>query len=413
MPAMPTVALASAPTTLPVAEVEITARALRSARDGDVGAVAHALRSLPDPSARARISGVIVDKLVADNPRTAARLALGLAGELENPSGIDVAGRGLVRRDAEYALPWAAELPPTAAGRRMARVIVDEHVAVDPRAAIDRIRALPSEAVRNDLLLLAAAAWARRDPDAAMGWLRDLPDDEFRRKLTSTMGFEIAQMRPERAVEIAEMLPVGRDRWLLFSAIAQTWVATDAKAALAWAGRLPAGEPRDAALAGIDTGFGVPVTRRIAGAPGTRRGSSRTRGGIAAVVTLPDISSPAFAAWLATQPAGMSRDEAILEYVRQRGALEPAAIGPLIESLSPGNTRDQASRIYVEGLLLRSPMEAARWVHSLPRSERSDDLIEQTARRWLLTDPDGAIEWIEQSNLAFDRKERLRREAGR
>ena len=193
-PAMPTMALATAPTTLPVAEVEIRAQALRSARDGDVAALVRALRSLPEPSARVRISGEIVDKLVADDPRLAARVALGLAGDLESTSGIDVAARALVRRDSDYALRWVAELPPTTAARRMARAIVDELVAADPRGAVDRISALSSESVRKDLLLLAAAAWARRDPDAAMGWLRGLPDDEFRRKLTSTVGFEVAQM---------------------------------------------------------------------------------------------------------------------------------------------------------------------------------------------------------------------------
>jgi hypothetical protein len=110
----------------------------------------------------------------------------------------------------------------------------------------------------------------------------------------------------------------------------------------------------------------------------------------------------------------MSREEAILEYIRQRGALEPDAVAPLLSAMAPGTLRDQAMDAYVDGLLIgRSPMEAARWVRSLPRSERSDELIEKTARRWLLTNPDAAVDWIEQSTLPAYRKEQLLREAGR
>jgi hypothetical protein len=410
---MPTVALASGASAMRTADAELIASALRAGREGDVDGVLRVLRSIGDPSDRARHSREITTKLVAQDPRFAARLVLVLATQLEQSAGVDVAGRGLVRHDPDFAFRWAADLPPNPATRRMWHVIVDELVAANPRGTIDRIETLPAGPVHDDLLVLGAGAWARRDPDAAVSWLRGLPDGELRQRLTSSVGFEVAQMRPERALEVAEMLPVGRDRWLLFSAIAQTWVATDSKAALAWAGRLPAGEPRDAAFAGIDTGFGVPRSRRMIGAPGTRGGSSRTRGGAAAAAAWPEVTSPAFAAWLANQPPGLSREEAILEYVRQRGALEPATVGPILASMLPGHVRDQAMQIYLDGLLIGSPMEAARWVRALPRSDRSDELIEKTARRLLLTNPDAALDWIDQSTLSPDRRERLLREAGR
>ena len=151
----------------------------------------------------------------------------------------------------------------------------------------------------------------------------------------------------------------------------------------------------------------------MAGVSGIRGGSSRTRGGTAAAIAWPEINSPAFAAWLATQPRGMSREEAILEYIRQRGALEPAAVRPLLESMPPGYARDQATDIYLDGLLIGSPMEAARWVRSLPRSERNNELLEKTARRLLMTHPDIGADWLEQSTLPRERKEQLLRDAGR
>jgi hypothetical protein len=52
-------------------------------------------------------------------------------------------------------------------------------------------------------------------------------------------------------------------------------------------------------------------------------------------------------------------------------------------------------------------------VRSLPRSERNDELVEKTARRWLMTNPDAAEEWIRQSTLPEYRKEQLLRVAGK
>jgi hypothetical protein len=208
-------------------------------------------------------------------------------------------------------------------------------------------------------------------------------------------------------------LPEGRDRWLLLSTIAQTWVAVDTKAAMAWAGQLPAGEQRDAAFAGVDTGLGIPQRRRVAGAPGTRGGSSRTRGGAGAAAMIADANSPAFTAWLATQTPGLSRDEAILEYVRQRSALEPQAVGQWITTLPGSPTVDRAMEIYLETVLPTAPSEAARWLRSIPRSQRTDAMMEETAKRWLMVSPDPASTWLQDTTLPAYVKDRLLRDAGR
>ena len=391
-------------------EAEIVGDAVRAAREKDIDRVVHTLLSVGDPSVRARLAGEAMAQVPAADPAFAARLAVALGGQLEQMTLVDSAGRALARHDREFALRWITELPSTSAARQISRAVIDELVAANPREAIDRIRALPAGIRRDDVLVLAAAAWARRDPDAAVAWVRDLPNDDLKSRLTSSVGFELAQVRPERALSVAEMLPEGRDRWLLLSAIGQTWVAIDSKAALAWAGKLPAGEPRDAAFAGIDTGFGMPISRRGGNAPGTRGGSSRTRGGTAAAAAYPEINSPAFAAWLATQPRGMTREEAILEFIRQRGALNPSAVEPLLSALPSGHMRDEALQIVIQGL---PPFEAARWVRSLPRSDRSDALMEETARRYLRTNPDAGAEWLEQTTLPPHRKEQLLREVGR
>lgn len=413
-PAMPTVALASVadlPPAPPV-ETDVVAAAARAARANDLAGATRAVATIAEAPRRSLVAQRVVAELGAEDSRLAVRSAVELANGLQQPGLVDGPARNFARSESDAALRWMVELPADPMSRTVQRSAVDELVAMDARGTLERIAALPAGPSRDELIVTAAGAWARRDFDAAIAWLRAQPESALKPRLISNVGFEVAHTRPDRALEVADMLPAGRDRWLLFSAIGQTWVAVDSKAALTWAAKQPAGEPRDAAFAGIDTGYGVPVSRRSSGAPGTR-GSYRTRGGAAAVALQSEAGSPDFTAWLALQPPGMSRDEATLEYVRQRGALQPAAVGPFIESLPAGPTRDQAASLYVEGLLTGSPAEAARWVRSLPRSERNDELIEKTLRSWLVTNPDAAMEWLQQSTLPPFRKEQLLREAGR
>ncbi|MSU50473.1 MAG: hypothetical protein EXS37_15540 [Opitutus sp.] len=319
----------------------------------------------------------------------------------------------MTRRDPSGSLQWAAGLADQVAAGVAGRTVVGELVRVDPRAAVARIETLAPGSARDDTLGFAAAAWARRDPDDAVAWLRGLPDGALRQRLTSSVGFEIAQQNPDRAIALAETLPPERNRWLLIGAIAQTWVATDPRAALVWARRLPAGESRDAAFAGVDTGLGVPVARRRANVPGVRNMGSRGLRGSAATATAEEASSTEFAAWRALQAPGLSRDEAMLEYVRQRGASDTGAMGQWLAAQPGGATRDQAMEIYLDGLLIGSPSAAANWLRSLPRSDRSDEMVEKAAQNWLLTNPDAAAAWLLETNLPPDRKERLLRQAGK
>jgi hypothetical protein len=395
------------------ADAEIVASALDLARAGDAAAAAAEIGVPRDPLDRARLAERVASALAATDPAAATALARALPLGGAQLAVIEIVARTQAERDAEQTLDWALAWSSDHAGRVARRAAARALVARDAGGAIERISRRPPDVARDDLLVAAAGAWARQDAPAALAWLRAWPDDALKPRLTSGIGFEMAQTRPERAVEVAELLPAGRNRWLLLSAIAQTWVAVDAKTALAWADGLPAGEAREAALAGAETGFGVPLARRGARAPGTRGGSSRTRGGAGAIATSDATDSPAFAAWLATQTGRLSRDEAIFEYVRQRGALEPQSVGAWLAALPGGPTRERAMEIYVENVLSTAPAEVARWLRTVPRSDRTDEMIEKTARRWLLTNPDAAAGWLQDQPLPGYLKDRLLRDAGR
>ncbi len=406
-----------APAPRVVGDAEAAAPALRALLAGDQAAARRAIMAVDDRAQRARLGLLVTRQFAAQAPEKAGEFAVQLPAEAGQLAAVDTAMGAFVARDPAAALRWAhgiAEPGPAALARR---AVAHRLMQSPPGIALDQIAGLPAGTGRDDLMGFAVASWARREPDAAVAWVRARSDDELKQRLTSTVGFELAQLSPDRAVELAETLPAGRNRWLLFSAIAQTWVATDSKSALAWAGRLPEGEARAAAFSGLETGLGVPMGRRTGAGPGSRGVRSRGFGGGASgglgEAALAAGGSADFAAWLATQPSQRSRDEAIVEYVQQRGAADSGAIGQWLSTLSPGPARDRAMEIYLEGQLIGSPHRAASWLRSLPRSDRSDAMIERTARAWLQTNPDAAQAWLLETPLPPDRKERLLREAGR
>jgi hypothetical protein len=413
-PQMPTVGRAPAPPAAHLGEAEVTAAAVQWVRQGEVAPAVRAIDGAGETLPRSRIRVEVTTIVARDDPARAAAFALALVPGPTRTTCVEVAARAWCRRDADAALGWAMSLADPATADVARRAVATEWVGRAPRELIDRLTAPPAGGARDDTLVIAAAAWAKVSPDAALAWLDDVPAGALKERLTSGIAFEIAQTNPRRALTLAETMPAARDRWLLVTAIAQTWVAVDASAALAWAGGLPAGAPRDAAMAGVETGLGVPVARRGPVVPNTQSGSSRTRGGGAAVSPdWPEMSSPEFAAWLATQPPGMSRDEAVQEYVRQRSAGSGGEVAEWVISLQNGPTRGRAIQTYVDSLLPRYPDEAARWLRSLPSADQDPALIEKVVRQWLVVNAAAAEAWLMETTMPYERKQLLLKQAGR
>lgn len=398
-PEMPSARAQASAVRAPPAEPEILATALQHARTGEFATAAHVIGTGSSVEARERLARASASALFAADPAAAVALALQLPPGFTQEAALREVAELSVGRDPGAALQWALGLRDAAAQGGVRRFVAESLVATGPVEGMARLMAAPADSGRDEMLGFAAAAWARREPDAAGGWLRGLTDAPLQERLAASVGFEIAQTHPAHAIPYAEMLPKGRNRWLLFTAITQTWIAVDSRAAFAWTNQLPAGEPREAAIAGIDAGLGIAVARRMTPPPDTGGATGRA-GGRAATPVVGD--DPAFAAWLATQSGGMPREVAILEYVRQRSAAEPQVIGQWLVGLPGGPTREEAIEIFWRNLISLSSTEAARWLRMLPRSDRTSDLAGRLLREWLRADPDAAEAWLRESSLPGD-----------
>lgn len=274
-------------------------------------------------------------------------------------------------RDPDDALQWALAWPAPATEFVARQAVADYWVERDVRTALERLWALPATAARCEMLGAAVAGWARRDVRSAVGWVRELPEGDDKTRVTTSLGFALAQTDPKRAVEVVEWLPAGRDRWLVVGAIGETWVARNAGEAWRWAGTLPPGEAREAALSGIETGLG-----------GARSRSRTNRVAVGATVAGPRVGGG----------GGVV------------GGANPMMLGA---------ERDRVLRREFEAALLESPVRAASWLVAQPLPDRRDEMVDELARRWLAINPEAARAWMEANIVSRDRREQLLREAGR
>mgnify|MGYP001545421213 CR=1 FL=1 len=371
-PRMPVVLAGPPPLPKPVVSAEkILAMAIERARGDDFAGAVRAVETLPSAE-RSAVVRQVITALAQTDPWRAGGVALALPTTLQS-EGAEIAVRAMLGRDPAAAVQWALGPTEPVAAYIARKTVADQLVERDPPAAIERLRTLPASEARDQMLGYAAAGWARRNATSATAWMRGLPDDKFRSRMATSIGFEIAQTEPERAVEIVEMVPPGRDRGLLFNAIGQTWVARNANDAWAWARQLPPGDAREAALSGIETGLGGAWSRRATiGAP--TAGSTRRRG-------LVGGGGGAFVVDPSLLPFGPERDDAI--------------------------------RRKFEQALQESPVRAANWLATLPLPDRRPEMADELARQWLKVDPRAAENWMEQNILLSSHREELLREAGR
>ncbi len=369
---MPTVnPVASAPPKPAVSVDEARATALAAARREDSAGVIAALETLAWGE-RGPLARTVFASLAEEDLATASRVVVTLPRSAAQTQGTEAVARAYVARDPAAAVAWALQVPVSDVGSYARESVADRLSAREGPRALDRLHALPDSAGRNQMLGFAAASWARRDAPAALAWLRDLPAGEGKARAATSIGFALAQVQPERATEVIEWVPPGRDRWALIGTLSQTWVARDPEAAWKWSQQLAAGAARESAMAGIETGLGA---------------ARSSRG---------DLITPGLAS-LGGGGGGLVT------------ALNPAAAS----SLPPGIERDAALRREFESQLQISPARAANWLSTQLPGEKRPEMVDEVARRWLQLDPSSAQLWIDQNIFLPEQKERLLREAGR
>jgi hypothetical protein len=123
-------------------------------------------------------------------------------------------------------------------------------MASNPSAAARILNRTPRGFSRDEARDCIARLWAKADLQGALAWITTLDDDDDRRLATIEIRSQLAASDPAAAIEISDLMDVGRDDGTL-AHIAQLWAEENPSAAEAWAKKQPASPLRDDLLARI------------------------------------------------------------------------------------------------------------------------------------------------------------------
>lgn len=190
-------------------------------------------------------------------------------------------------------------------------------IALDPAAMKRLVANYPGGLIRDQLLRHTAHTWSAVDLQGAIAWAKGVNEDGERVVAATEIVSQVGQDDPGRAIEVSDVLGVGRDDGTV-EHIAHLWANQNLQAALDWTEAQPPGPQRDQLLARI---VGVEAERSPADAANTvlqqmSPGPAQTNA-IAPIVREWSVRDTAAASsWIQNLPQGPLRDIANGELAR-------------------------------------------------------------------------------------------------
>jgi hypothetical protein len=182
------------------------------------------------------------------SPRVATANATETARGRENQHRVAVAPRSTSAADRRRDLVRDIEAALVSVDDRERERALGESLpqlmAIDPSVAAAILERTPRGPGRDELRDRIARRWAAADLDDALEWVTTLEDDDDRRLAITEIRSQIAASDPGTAIEISDLMDVGRSDGTL-AHIVQMWAENDLSAAKAWAENQPAGPLRD------------------------------------------------------------------------------------------------------------------------------------------------------------------------
>jgi hypothetical protein len=161
-----------------------------------------------------------------------------------------------VKAAAEDKLQSDEQIPEAHAQSAESPEIQKSHLEPMLAAVSSPMESLPengdeiiNSATNEEEALDELRVWARKDPEAALIWGQQQTNNAERGEALTDACFQIAQANPQRAVVLAEQFNLNKDAVL--ENLAQQWAAKDPTTACNWITAQPAGDQRDALVAGM------------------------------------------------------------------------------------------------------------------------------------------------------------------
>ena len=319
--------------------------------------------------------------------------------------------------DPEAAMQWLQEQSTGAERLRGMLEVVALWAADDSETALLWLESNAQGLARLETLNSGVELWAERDPNAAAGWIDGMANDASKISAAKSLASTWVRSNPAEASAWLDGLPNGPVREEATSALALSWMEIDPESAVQWA-NLQFSQSRNVQM--ID--HVVKKFTRVA--PEKAEAYIRNspiadpdlyQNYITGFVETRAADDPAGTAeWLQTLPESdpFQSTTNATRVMQVWTETDSIAASTWLSELPLSPERDAAIVGFAETIQRFEPGAAATWASTISDPTQRSEQLTSSIRNWAKRDPQGALKWVIETELAPALKESLGREIG-
>ena len=325
------------------------------------------------------------------DPTAAVDAALSLPTKVAQASALGVALENLAKRDPQGALARGARIADADTRRDQFRVVLHDWAEADPQAAANYASSLPAGKERNNAITSILSRVAPTDHDAAMRLLEQLPAGPARNEALARVVSDLGSDEPQIAAEFVLALPPGQQRTSIYQVVSGL-ARQDHAAALEWVGRLTSAEARTSAVQQILQSWSSDDPKAAAQfCVSNALGTPETVGNAVAIWARNDAREAL--AWAGALPTGPQREAALASGIGALGESDPQQAAKLATTLLGGEAQAEALGGIAGSWAEKDPGAAAAWAGKLTDPEARSNAVQNVASTWARQDPAAAAAW--------------------
>ena len=362
--------------------------------------------------ARQRLLDSAACSWAREDPAAAAAWVKSFYSEAEQPAKLKLVVGWCDRRHAEASRALWEQMPAGVARDEVAKSLIESLVHEDLNAAIGCLQGIRSTTVRREMQCEILRQWASTDASAALAWAKEQPRVQERDDAIFTIVAALREEHPDQAADLLKSLSasgIGREHGAV-GAVLSHWAETDFASAKAWVTQLPEGTLREGALEDLVVSW-VRTAPQDAAAFVQKlpegKGRLNLLNQVAGRWVLND--SKAVQDWMEGMPEGPTRNAVISGFGDGLACKKPEEAAAFVAALPAGDLQAEVALKVVARWTERDPVSAAAWAEAFPAGPTRERAVSALLKEWRNADRYAADDWLKQSGLPAELKERLGR----
>ena len=276
--------------------------------------------------------------------------------------------------------------------------------AADGEGALAAAETIEKEDHRNGAIGSALTGWASADPASAIAWVGSKEDGDEKDRLQENLVGGLADHDIGIATSyVMKLANAGDQRAAEYmETVASEQLRKDGHlAAATWAGSLPDGDVKGAALDRVANTY---VARDAAGAAAWAEQFVDKDFGARVIEEVGDEwaerDPSAAVAWLGSLSESKGKSEGMSSALGEWARRDPTAASEYLVAMPASELKDTAVHGFVRRVAWEDPESAIVWANSISQDSLRNEAMTRAAQAYFVKDREAALQWLPNSGLS-------------